>query len=73
MVEDGTGTSARLGSFQVAGKTGTAWFNSGDGYERGEYYASFAGFFPAEDPQLVIFVGLDRPKGTYWWPTAIIT
>jgi len=66
VVEDGTGTSARLGSFQVAGKTGTAWFNSGDGYERGEYYASFAGFFPAEDPQLVVFVGLDRPQGTYY-------
>ncbi len=66
VVEDGTGTSARMASFQVAGKTGTAWFNSGDGYERGEYYASFAGFFPAEDPQLVVFVGLDRPQGTYY-------
>lgn len=66
VVEDGTATSARMASFQVAGKTGTAWLDSGRGYERGAYYASFAGFFPAEDPQLVVFVGLDRPQGTYY-------
>lgn len=71
VVEDGTGTSARLGSFRVAGKTGTAWFNSGSGYERGEYYASFAGFFPAEDPQLVVFVGLDRPQGSSYYGGAV--
>jgi cell division protein FtsI (penicillin-binding protein 3) len=66
VVEDGTGTSARLGSFRVAGKSGTARFNDGSGYERGEYYASFVGFFPAEDPQLVVFVGLDRPQGSFY-------
>ncbi|NIR38899.1 MAG: hypothetical protein GWO00_06585, partial [Gemmatimonadetes bacterium] len=32
VVEDGTGTLARLGSFQVAGKSGTARFNDGGGY-----------------------------------------
>ncbi|MDH3421987.1 MAG: penicillin-binding transpeptidase domain-containing protein, partial [Gemmatimonadota bacterium] len=53
-------------SFQVAGKTGTAWLDSGEGYESGAYYSSFAGFFPADDPQLVVFVGLDRPQGTYY-------
>lgn len=66
VVEDGTGTSARMASFQVAGKTGTAWLDSGQGYEAGAYYSSFAGFFPAENPQLVVFVGLDRPQGTYY-------
>jgi cell division protein FtsI (penicillin-binding protein 3) len=66
VVEDGTGSSARMASFRVAGKTGTAWLDSGGGYERGAFYSSFAGFFPAEDPQLVVFVGLDRPQGTYY-------
>jgi membrane peptidoglycan carboxypeptidase len=66
VVEDGTGTSARLGSFLVAGKSGTARLNSGDGYEQGAYYSSFVGFFPAEAPQLVVFVGLDRPEGQYY-------
>ena len=66
VVEEGTGSSARMASFQVAGKTGTAWLDSGAGYERGAYYSSFAGFFPADNPQLVVFVGLDRPEGTYF-------
>jgi cell division protein FtsI (penicillin-binding protein 3) len=66
-VEDGTGSQARLASFSVAGKSGTsrAYMASG-GYETGAYYASFAGFFPAEDPQLVVFVRLDRPQGAYF-------
>jgi hypothetical protein len=55
-----------MASFQVAGKTGTAWLDSGQGYEEGAYYSSFAGFFPAENPQLVVFVGLDRPQGAYY-------
>jgi cell division protein FtsI (penicillin-binding protein 3) len=65
-VEDGTGTSARMATFEVAGKTGTAWLDSGEGYERGAYYSSFAGFFPAERPQLVVFVGLEAPEGAYY-------
>jgi len=66
VVDEGTGSSARMASFQVAGKTGTARLDSGEGYERGAYYSSFAGFFPADDPQLVVFVGLDQPQGTYY-------
>jgi cell division protein FtsI (penicillin-binding protein 3) len=66
VVEDGTGTSARLASFAVAGKSGTAWLNTGDGYEEGAYYSSFVSFFPADAPQLVVFVGLDRPRGEYY-------
>ncbi len=71
VVEDGTGTSARMASFQVAGKTGTARLDSGHGYERGAYYASFAGFFPAEDPQLVVFVGLENPQGASYYGGAV--
>lgn len=67
VVEDGTGTSARLGSFRVAGKSGTSRAYTADGgYERGDYYSSFVGFFPAEDPQLVVVVKLERPRGAYY-------
>jgi cell division protein FtsI (penicillin-binding protein 3) len=66
VVEDGTGTSARIASFAVAGKSGTARMNFGEGYEEGAYYSSFVGFFPADAPQLVVFVGLDRPQGQYY-------
>ena len=65
-VEDGTGTSARLGSFRVAGKSGTARLDAGGGYETGAYSASFVGYFPADRPQLVVFVKLDRPRGEYY-------
>lgn len=67
VVEDGTGTSAQLGTFQVAGKSGTSRLYSPEsGYESGAYWSSFGGFFPAEDPQLVVFVKLERPQGAYY-------
>ena len=67
VVENGTGTRARMSSFLVAGKSGTARATGEGGhYERGAYYASFGAYFPADDPQLLIFVKLDRPDGTYY-------
>ncbi|MEX2295554.1 MAG: penicillin-binding transpeptidase domain-containing protein, partial [Gemmatimonadota bacterium] len=65
-VETGTGTQARLASFAVAGKSGTARAYGAGGYEEGAYVASFVGFFPAEQPQLVIYVKLERPQGAYY-------
>jgi len=66
-VETGTGTQARLASFAVAGKSGTSRATGDSGaYEQGAYFASFVGFFPAEDPQLVVFVKLERPQGAYY-------
>src|SRR5690606_38191597 len=65
-VQEGTGGSARMATFQVAGKSGTARAYSANGYEAGAYYASFVGFFPPDDPQLVVFVRLDRPQGAYY-------
>ena len=66
VVEDGTGTRARLGTFAVAGKSGTSRAWSDGGYQSGDYFSSFVGFFPAEDPQLVVLVKLDRPIGAYY-------
>ena len=60
VVEEGTGRRAGLGEFMVAGKTGTARVYQEGAYQRGSYTASFAGFFPARDPQLVFLVKLDR-------------
>jgi cell division protein FtsI (penicillin-binding protein 3) len=66
VIEDGTGRRAGLSTFAVAGKSGTtrAWSNGS--YEEGAYFSSFVGFFPAEDPQVVILVKLDRPEGAYY-------
>jgi cell division protein FtsI (penicillin-binding protein 3) len=70
VVEDevGTGGSARVNGYRVAGKTGTARkpdVNAVGTYEAGAYMASFAGFLPAEDPQLSILVVIDEPRPKY--------
>jgi len=67
VVEEGTGTAARLETFQVAGKTGTSRaYTEGGGYEGGSYFSSFGAYFPADDAQLVVFVKLDSPQGAYY-------
>ena len=65
-VDFGTGRQAALATFRVAGKTGTARIAENGRYRPGAYTASFAGFFPADDPQLVFIVKLDEPDGEYY-------
>lgn len=60
--EAGTGSAAQLARFRVAGKTGTSRIFR-DGRYVAEYYSSFAGVFPAEEPQLVIVVRIENPRG----------
>ncbi|MBS1983996.1 MAG: transpeptidase family protein [Bdellovibrionales bacterium] len=66
---EGTGVAARIESFPVAGKTGTAQridFQQG-GYEHGAYWSSFSGFVPSRAPRFVIYVMVDKPKkGGYY-------
>lgn len=66
VVEDGTATRAGLSTFAVAGKTGTSRRTGGNGYAAGAYNSTFAGYFPADDPQIVVFVKLDEPEGAYY-------
>lgn len=67
VVEGGTATRAALSTFAVAGKTGTARRTAvGAGYEAGAYTSTFGGYFPARDPQIVVFVKLDEPRGAYY-------
>src|SRR5438128_1746225 len=66
-VERGTGTEAALTNFPVAAKTGTARRVVNGRYAAGEYTASFAALFPADQPQLVLVVKIDNPhKGSYF-------
>ena len=66
VVENGTGKSAYLEGFSIAGKTGTAQKVGEGGYMAGKYVASFAGFTPAADPQIVMLVIIDEPVGLYY-------
>jgi cell division protein FtsI/penicillin-binding protein 2 len=62
-VNEGTGTSASVPGYTVAGKTGTAQIptTGHDSYITGAYMASFVGFAPAANPTLSMIVVLDRP------------
>lgn len=71
VVEDGTGTRAQLGPYRVAGKSGTARIAESGGYARGEYFASFVGYFPADDPQIVVYAKLDAPRGGQYYGGAV--
>ena len=67
VVEEGTATKADLATFEVAGKSGTARRTSANaGYTTGNYTASFVGLFPGDDPQYVVLVKLDSPKGGHY-------
>ncbi len=69
-VERGTGQAAAIPGYSVAGKTGTAWkaYDDGSGtLTYGEdgtrrYTVTFAGFVPAENPQLSMVVVVDEPQ-----------
>jgi len=63
--EGGTGRRARVEGYQVAGKTGTAEKAIPGGYSATDYMASFAGFLPAEAPEIVIVVVVDTPRGVH--------
>jgi cell division protein FtsI (penicillin-binding protein 3) len=66
-VDAGTGANAGIAGYQVAGKTGTARIPLPDrpGYYEGQYIASFIGFLPASNPQIVIAAVIDRPVTEY--------
>jgi cell division protein FtsI/penicillin-binding protein 2 len=67
VVNYGTGRFAKIDGIEIAGKTGTAEKSSPNvGYEKGVYLASFVGFVPVQDPQLLIGVFIDEPKGIHW-------
>ena len=66
VVMTGTGRRAQLNGYSAAGKTGTAWkFNAKSrSIDSSKYISSFIGMAPANDPEIVIGVVMDEPKGS---------
>ncbi|WP_117016796.1 stage V sporulation protein D [Aeribacillus pallidus] len=65
VVAKGTGRGAFVEGYRVGGKTGTAQKAApGGGYLTNNHIVSFIGFAPADNPQIVVYVAVDNPKGT---------
>jgi cell division protein FtsI (penicillin-binding protein 3) len=71
VVENGTATNLRNANYTIAGKTGTAQIaNEKYGYRQGSsvsYQASFAGYFPADNPLYSCIVVVNAPSNSIYY------
>ena len=63
--DSGTGSRGQVQG-GILGKTGTARKVENGRYVSGKYRSSFAAIYPAKDPQLVVVVTIDSPRGAYY-------
>jgi cell division protein FtsI/penicillin-binding protein 2 len=66
VVDSGTAKLARIDGMRIGGKTGTSQRLVGDAYSNQSHTASFVGFFPMEDPKVLILVIIDDPQEGYY-------
>jgi cell division protein FtsI (penicillin-binding protein 3) len=71
VVDSGTAKLARIEGVNIGGKTGTSQRLVNGSYSTTSHVASFVGFFPVENPKILILVILDAPqRGSYGGSTA---
>ena len=71
VVENGTGKSLRSPNYNAAGKTGTTRL-AVPGASYGRYYtASFAGYFPAENPRYSCIVVINKPTAGKYYGSSV--
>lgn len=66
VVSEGTGKKAAIEGFSIGGKTATSQTLPRSDHK---YIASFLGFAPAEDPQVIGLIVIDDPQGVYYGGT----
>ena len=71
VVNDGTGKSAQVPGFRVAGKTGTARVAGKNGYAERRYIGSFIGIAPVSDPRLIVAVFIHEPTKAGYYGAAV--
>lgn len=67
VVQKGSGKTAKIPGYRVAGKTGTVHKVGSKGYEYDQYIALFAGVAPASNPRLAMVVMVNDPKGREYY------
>ncbi|MDD3150239.1 MAG: penicillin-binding protein 2, partial [Candidatus Gastranaerophilales bacterium] len=72
-IKSSKSSAGKINHFRVAGKTGTSRKpnENGKGYIEGQVYTSFIGYFPVENPQVLIMVVVDNSKGAGVWGRTI--
>ena len=67
----GTAEEVSVPGYTLAGKTGTAEKVDPETgtYSETDFVASFVGFAPAQDPQLLVAIVVDNPRGDYYGGT----
>lgn len=66
VVDSGTAKMAKIEGMAIGGKTGTSQRLVNGSYSNKSHVASFVGFFPVDNPQILILVILDAPKNGYY-------
>jgi len=65
--DNGTAPKARVDQYRVGGKTGTAHRVVNGRYQDDSYMSLFAGFAPISDPEIVLVVSVNDPKGVDYY------
>lgn len=72
VVLNGTAKNIRNNSYTIAGKTGTAQIaQNNKGYNKSNYKASFAGYFPASNPRYSCIVVINNPSERSYYGSAV--
>jgi len=67
VVDNGSGSKARVEGFGIGGKTGTAQRYRDGAIDRGNYISSFIGFGPVEDPRYIVLMIVDEPTSYLYY------
>lgn len=66
VVSEGTGKNAAIEGYEIGGKTATSQTLP---RSANKYIASFVGFYPADNPKILVLVIIRNPKGVYYGGT----
>ena len=72
-IQESKSKAGKIPNYLVAGKTGTSRKPNpkGAGYLKNQLFTSFVGYFPAKNPEILIMVVVDNPKGRNIWGSTI--